>query len=479
MTNTGRKNNQDRIPPHSNDAEQAVLGALLTDKEIFGDVYEIISSATAFYAPQHAKIFDVIFDMYDKQKPVDITTVAEELERLNILDDCGGRTYLSELAGGVASSANAKYYASIVFGKWQLRRTIEASTQTINDCYRQQDEPEEIIDAAEHRIFEIADIKHDDDFVLLSNIMPDTIIRLDEIREAGTGLIGFSTGYHDFDKMTSGLKRGELYILAGRPSMGKSALAMNISENIAGLYPDQAVAFFSVEMTKENLAQRALVGKSEISIRDAIRDDIGEHGWRRLFKAAGQFFGLKIYVTAPSALKPIQMNRMLRRLASREALGLVIVDYLQIMTPDRPKENRQQEITHISSKLKSIAKEYDVPVLVLSQLSRAVEVRGGSHRPQLSDLRESGSIEQDADMVAFIYRPEYYMGDLSRDDERYLQNKGKAEIIIAKQRNGPTGSVWLNFRKEFARFENMASENRFPEPPRYDGKAASAGDEPF
>lgn len=814
----------ERTAPHSHDAEQAALGSMLLTNEIIGDVYEIINSPRAFYSASHGKIYATILDLHDKNRPADITTVAEELEKMGALEECGGRTYLAELAGGVATSANAKYYAEIVFEKWQLRRTIEAATDIIADCYEQMDDCDAIIDQAEQRIFEIADRRQIEEFKPISRILPQVFERLSDIHEAGGGLVGKTSGFCDLDEMISGFQNANYYVLGGRPSMGKaqplsakvltpsgfirmadvrpgqfviggdgkaymvtgifpqgkkdvyqftfsdgskteccaehlwftqtrnerrrgcpgsikttaqiidtikrpdgrspnhviplvgeisfskksklrldpyllglllgdghfsgnikfikperdiqdkliallpegdavsrngdtirirtsirnndqsetkkalthyglaalksynkyipedylyaspsdrlallrglcdtdghvcesgmlveyssssrrmaeevrfiarslggivswnvkkptysigpikhrgldnyrlyisfpnglcpvssekhlriwkgpnprhyrsiievrkigsklcqcltiraqhglyvtddfivthnSAIAMNIAENFCRAYPDITAAIFSLEMSEENLCQRALCGEGGVSSHDAGKGRLDQNGWRRLAEAAARLGQLKIHLDCSSDLTPIMARGKLRRLAAREHVGLVIVDYMQLMDTDKRHENRQQEITNISRRLKALATEFDVPVLALSQLSRAVESRGGNRRPQLSDLRESGAIEQDADTVMFIHRPEYYLRELDADDPKLMAVKGKAELIIDKQRNGPTGSVWLHFNKTFTRFENLAKEERYTPPP-LGGKSASAGEKPF
>ena len=489
-------NNQDNrtghTPPHNHDAEQATLGAMLRNEEAIGDVCEVFSAPSCFYSPSHRKIFEAIITLHEKRRLADITTVADEMEKNGDLEDCGGRLYLSELASGMATAANATHYANLVFEKSQLRRLITASAEITAECYRQDDDPDKILDRAEGRIYEISEVRPHDDFMLLSASTGDVFEQINEARETGRGLSGVSTGFTDLDEMLSGLKKGDLYILAGRPSMGKSSCAMNIAENVDRAYNDsiremirnetdadkrrdlnkqlQGIAFFSLEMTRQQLNLRELGGLSGINSREAEKGRVNDSDWGKLIEASAKISDMRIFVDASSTITPIQMRRKLRRLSAKSKIGLVIVDYMQLMDCDGKGENRQQEITKISRALKAIAKDHNVPVIALSQLSRQVEMRGGDHRPQLSDLRESGAIEQDADAVLFVYRAEYYMGDLDPEDPKRLAVKGITEVIISKQRTGPTGTVKLLFRKGLTRFENLAKPDRFQQPANVTGE---------
>ncbi len=453
---TDNRQRTDRTPPHSNDAEQAVLGAMLIDQGAIARAIEALTDSRRFYNPSHRKIFDAIIGLYERSSPADITTVAEELERGGDLEACGGRTYLTELASGVATAANAEYYAQIVLEKATMRDLISASSEIIGKCFRQEEEVDDLLDAAEQRIFAISEDRLRSDFTSVKDLLPKSFEAIEEYKDTKGGLVGFPTGFKDLDSLTAGFHRGDLIVVAGRPSMGKSALALNITENFC-LETGKAAAFFSLEMSKEQLALRMICGRARISSHRLRTGRLSETDYERLGRYGGPLAEAKMYIDDSPSMTVLEMRAKARRLASQVDLGMVIIDYLQMMSGSRRSENRQQEISLISRGLKGLAKELGVPVIACSQLSRMVEQRGGDKRPQLSDLRESGAIEQDADLVMFVYRPEYYLSHLDQEDPKYLEARGKAEIIIAKQRNGPTGTVTLSFLKEFARFENLAA----------------------
>jgi len=463
-TRTNNRQRAERTPPHSHDAEQAVLGAMLIDLGAIGKTVEVLKAGRRFYVPTHQKIFNAILALFERSRPADITTVAEELEKMGALDDCGGRTYLSELAGGVATAANVEYYAHIVLEKSTLRDLIEASTGIIGQCYRQEDDVDDLLDEAEQKIFSISEDRLRSDFTSVKDLLPRSFEAIEEYKDTKGGLVGFPSGFGDLDALTAGFHRGDLIIIAGRPSMGKSALALNITENLC-LESGKAAAFFSLEMSKEQLALRMICGRARISSHRLRTGRLSETDYERLGRFGTPLAEANIYIDDSPSMTVLEMRAKARRLASQTDLGLIIIDYLQMMSGSRRAENRQQEISLISRGLKGLAKELNVPVLACSQLSRMVEQRGGDRRPQLSDLRESGAIEQDADVVMFVYRPEYYLSNLDPDDPKLLAAKGRAEIIVAKQRNGPTGTVTLSFLKDFARFENLASGFTAPSGP--------------
>ena len=445
-----------RQPPHSNDAEQAILGAMLLDEAAIGKAIEILGEGRRFYLPSHRRIFDAIVALYEKSSPADLTTVSEELEHSHQLEECGGRSYLSDLASGVATAANAEYYANIVLEKATLRDLITASTDIITQCFRQEEEVENLLDSAEQTIFSISEGRLRSDFSRVKDLIPQTFEDIEDYKENKGGLVGEPTGFTELDNMTAGLHRGDLIIVAGRPSMGKSALALNVVENFC-IKTGKAAAFFSLEMSKEQLALRLLCGRAKISSHKLRTGRMADSDWPKLTMAAGPLSEAEFFIDDTPAMTVLQMRAKGRRLASKCDLGLIVVDYLQLMSGSRFSENRQQEISMISRGLKGLARELNVPVIAVSQLSRMVEQRPNK-RPQLSDLRESGAIEQDADVVVFVYREEYYLSkELREDDPKLLEASGKAEIIIAKQRNGPTGVIHLSFLKDFARFENLAS----------------------
>lgn len=429
---------------------------MLIDQGAIGKAIEVLRSGRRLYSAAHRKIFDAIIALFERSQPADITTVSEELERTGSLEECGGRTYLSELASGVATAANAEYYANIVLEKATLRDLIAASTDIITECYRQEEEVDDLLDAAEQRVFSISEDRLRSDFTSVKDLLPRSFEAIEEYKDTKGGLVGFATGFGDLDAITAGFHRGDLIIIAGRPSMGKSALALNITENFC-LESTRAAAFFSLEMSKEQLALRMICGRARISSHKLRTGRLSETDYERLGRFGTPLAEARIYIDDSPTMTALEMRAKARRLASQVDLGLIVVDYLQMMSGSRRAENRQQEISQISRGLKGLAKELSVPVVACSQLSRMVEQRGGDRRPQLSDLRESGAIEQDADVVMFVYRPEYYLSGLEKDDPRLLAAKGRAEIIVAKQRNGPTGTVTLSFIKEFARFENLAA----------------------
>ncbi|MEZ5358503.1 MAG: replicative DNA helicase [Candidatus Zixiibacteriota bacterium] len=454
MTDPGK--DKGRQPPHSNDAEQAVLGAMLIDEVAIGKAIEVLGEGKRFYSPAHRKIFDAVLVLYEKSQPADITTVAEELERGGILEECGGRSYLSDLASGVATAANAEYYANIVLEKSTLRDLISVSTEIIGQCFRQQEQVDDLLDNAEQKIFAISEGRLHSDFARVKDLIPQTFEDIEDYKENKGGLVGEPTGFTELDSMTAGLHKGDLIVAAGRPSMGKSALTLNIVENFC-IQTKKAAAFFSLEMSKEQLALRLLCGRAKISSHKLRTGRMADSDWPKLTMAAGPLSEAEFYIDDTPGMTVLQMRAKARRLASKADLGLIVVDYLQLMSGSRFAENRQQEISMISRGLKGLARELSVPVIAVSQLSRMVEQRPNK-RPLLSDLRESGAIEQDADVVIFVYREEYYLSkELREDDPKLLEASGKAEIILAKQRNGPTGIVHLSFLKDFARFENLAS----------------------
>jgi len=459
----------DRVPPHSPDAERAVLGAMIMSREAIEAVTEVLTDPICFYEPSHQKIFEAIVSLHDATKPVDLTTIADEMERQDTLGQSGGRTYLSELAGDVGSGANAKFHAETIMAKYRLRQMIKAASEISAECYGERSEVDDILDAAEQRIFAIADRQDESQFALIGQTIPDVFDRISDLHEAGGGLVGLPTGFKDADDVLGGMKNGELIIVAGRPSMGKTALAINIAENVCRM-ANTGVAVFSVEMSREGLAQRLICSDARLNFSDIQHGRVTDVDWKRLAQAATRMARLSLFVDSVSTITPMGMRSKLRRLMARQKIGLVIIDYLQLMDSERRSENRQQEITQITRRLKAMAIEFNVPVMALSQLSRAVEIRGGTKRPQLSDLRESGAIEQDADVVMFVYRPEYYMGDLPFDNVERIAAKGIAEIIIAKQRNGPTGSARLYFSKDFVRFENLSNQTVIPASPAGEGQ---------
>jgi replicative DNA helicase len=428
-----------RVPPQAVEAEVAVLGAMLLDSAAIGVAAELLDESS-FYRGAHRKIFRAIMDLFARDEAVDLVTLTQELKRTKDLDDVGGAAYLSTVIGSVATTANVRYHAKIVLEKALLRRLINVATEVAQEAYDSGGEAGDILDRAEHMIFEIAQAKVRRDFVPMREILKQ------ELYDKKEHITGVPSGFDDLDSLTSGFQKSDLVVIAGRPSMGKTAFALNIAAH-AAIEKGTPVAVFSLEMGKEQLVQRMLCSEARVDAHKLRTGYLADRHWSSLTTAAGLLSESQIYIDDTPAMTVLEMRSKARRLKAEADVGLVIVDYLQLMRGLGRSENRQQEISEISRSLKALAKELEVPVLALSQLSRAVETRGGDKRPILSDLRESGAIEQDADVVAFIYRAEQY--------ERTPENVGIAEIIIGKQRNGPTGTVRLQFSSECTRFDNL------------------------
>lgn len=442
-------------PPQSLEAEQAVLGCILKDVGALHEVVEILTEEAAFYAPKHQFIYRVVLDLYDKSEPCDITTVSNALLKDDRLSRVGGRVFLAELVEGVAATANAAHYAEIVFDKYLLRRVIEIANEISRSCYRLEQPVTELLDQAEAGIFGLSEKRLRRAFTPISQLIPSTFDQIEQLQSPDSSLVGLKTGFTDFDIMTNGLHRGELIIIAGRPSMGKSALVMNMAEHIA-IENGKTVGVFSVEMSAEALSLRMLCGRARISQQRLRAGKLRDEEWPRLTRAGGPLSKAGIFIDDSPGLTSLEMKAKARRLKGQHDVDLIFVDYIQMIQGSGRWENRQQEIAAISRGLKTLAMELEIPVVACSQLSRQVEQRGGDKRPQLSDLRESGAIEQDADVVAFVYRPELYYSHLEKTDPKFLEVEGKAELIVSKQRNGPTGVVHLAFVRDFARFENLA-----------------------
>jgi replicative DNA helicase len=474
---TQSEKNIDRLqPPQSLDAEQAVLGAVLKDADAINQVIETLESPSHFYYPRHQIIYQAILDLYERTEPCDITTVADVLQTGDQLERIGGRVYLVELVESIATAANVQHHASIVLEKSVMRQLIQASNDIVKSCYAMEQPAEELLDAAEHNIFQISESRMRKGFTPIRELINPTFEAIENLQSPESVLVGIKTGYAELDVMTNGLHRGDFIVVAGRPSMGKSALVMNIAEHVA-VENKKCVGIFSIEMAKEQLALRMLCGRARISQQRLRARKLRSEEWQKLTIAGGPLSEAPIFIDDSPTLSALEIRAKARRLKAQHDVSLLVVDYLQMVHGSGRYENRQQEMAGISRLLKVLAKELDIPVIACSQLSRQVEQRGGEKRPQLSDLRESGAIEQDADVVAFIYRPEHYLSHLDKNDPKYLEIEGRAEIIVAKQRNGPTGVVHLAFLKEFARFENMAGQGYRELPP--DIEPVDGGDIPF
>ena len=445
-----------RIPPQSLDAERSVLGAMLLSRDAIAAAIQNLDER-AFYRETHRKIWRSMIGLFDRNEAVDLVTLVEELKRRKELEAIGGATYLTSLDQFVATAANVEHYCKIVNEKATLRRLIDVGTEIVGECYDQRKEPAALLDRAEQAIFAISDDRLRTGFHPMRQLVLQGYSAIEEYRQRKVHVTGVPSGFYDLDEMTAGFQKSDFVVIAGRPSMGKTSFAMNIAENVAvHLKPAerQAIAVFSLEMSKESLVQRLMCALARVDIHKIRRGYASNDEYKRLQNAAAQLHEAPIYIDDTAAMSILEMRAKSRRLVSEVPLGLIIIDYLQLVRGPESSENRQQEISAISRSLKALAKELHVPVIALSQLSRAVETRGGTKRPVLSDLRESGAIEQDADVVLFVYRPEVYETDPANRD-------GKAEIIIAKQRNGPTGSVDLAFVSECTRFESLRS---VPEP---------------
>lgn len=435
----------EKLPPQNLEAEMAVLGSMLIDDDAISVAAERLDR-DAFYKDTHQSIFEAILELYNANKAVDLITLTDELKRKMLLDEVGGVSFLSALANSVPTAANIGHYVKIVKEKGILRTLINNSTRIVSLCYESDGNVDEVVDHAERLVFEVSDRKHHGSYIHLKEVIKDSIETIDRLYQNKEHVTGVPTGYIDFDLKTAGLQSSDLIIIAGRPSMGKSAFALGIAE-YAGVVEKVPVAIFSLEMSKEQLVQRMLCAHAKVDAHKVRTGYLATSDWPRLTAAAGKLSEAPIFIDDTPAISVMELRAKARRLKAHHDIKLIILDYMQLMRGSGDIESRQQEISEISRSLKALARELNVPVIAISQLSRAVESRT-DHRPQLSDLRESGAIEQDADVVVLILREEYY--------NPTPDNQGIAEIIIAKQRNGPVGSLKLAFIKEYTRFENIA-----------------------
>jgi replicative DNA helicase len=434
------------IPPHNIDAEMAVLGSMLIDETAIGEAIEAIERSS-FYKESHRKVFDVILSLYNDNKAVDLITLTDELKRLGLLDAVGGAAFLTELVNSVPTAANVLHYLAIVKEKSLLRSLINSSHKIVSLCYDAETPVSEVVDQAEKLIFDVSENRQKAGAQPLKEIIQRNIETIDRLYRQKAHVTGIPTGFIDFDMKTAGLQPSDLIIVAGRPSMGKSALALCMAE-YAGVVSKIPVAIFSLEMSKEQMAQRLLCSHARVDANKVRTGFLSASDWPKLTAAAGKLAEAPIFIDDTPGISVMELRAKARRLKINHNIQLIILDYIQLMrSSSLSSESRQQEISEISRSLKALARELSVPIIGISQLSRAVESRN-DRRPQLSDLRESGAIEQDADVVVLILREEYY--------NPTPENKGIAEIIIAKQRNGPVGSVKLAFLNEYTRFENLA-----------------------
>jgi len=434
----------DKIPPQNKDAEMSVLGAMLFEEQALVRALELLRPEY-FYDDSHQKIFSAFRGLFEKNRPVDIVTVAEELSSRGHLEQVGGATFLTQLTTMVPTSAHLEHYAHIVKEKALLRSLIHNATQIVQNCFDAGKEVNHVIDSAEKMIFDVSQHRIEGRFFSMRDIIHDSMETIDRLYQHRDHVTGLATGFHSFDVKTSGLQNSDLIIVAGRPSMGKSAFASCICEQV-GIIQQKPIAFFSLEMSKEQLVQRMLCSHARVDAQKVRTGYLSHQDWPKLTSAAGKISEAPIYIDDTPGQTVLEVRAKARRLKMQHGVSMIVIDYLQLMQGVGRVESRQQEISEISRSLKALARELRVPVIAVSQLSRAVENRTGN-RPQLSDLRESGAIEQDADVVVFLFREEYY--------NPTEENRNRAEAIIAKQRNGPTGTCDLMFLKEWTRFENL------------------------
>ena len=434
-----------KIPPHSIEAEQAVLGAVLLDREAIISASEFVNPED-FYKDSHREVYRAAVELFDRGEPVDLVTLSEQLRQKNLLEAVGGMAFLTDLSSSVPTIANAAHYAKIIYGKSLLRKLIRACGEISEKSFEAAEDVEEIIEYAEKNIFDISQKRAFTGFVPLKEVLVSSFNKIEELYNNKGATTGISTGFRDIDTKTSGLQKSDLILVAARPSMGKTSLALNIAQH-AALLQKVPVAVFSLEMSREQLVNRMICAEANIDSHSMRTGNLSEDDWPKLAASVNRLSKANIYIDDTPGITVAEMRSKCRRLKLERGLELILIDYLQLMQGSSRAESRQQEISEISRSLKALAREMDCPVLAMSQLSRAPEMRS-EHKPMLSDLRESGAIEQDADVVMFIYRDEYYHPD--------TEKKGIAEIILAKQRNGPTGVVELVWLDKFTKFADMA-----------------------
>ena len=435
----------DRLPPQDLNAEKAVLGGMLQETNAVSKAIELLDDRS-FYLSTHQKIFQALMALFEGNHPIDVLTVATELQRQEALDTIGGNYYLTELVSSVPSAANVEYYSRIVLEKSILRRLIGIANEVIAEAFEAKEFVDDVLDRAEQRIFALSEKRLRKGFESIHPILHKTFETIESYHQRSGSVTGVTTGFADLDEITSGFQPSDLIIIAGRPSMGKTAFCLNIARN-AAVDNKIGVGIFSLEMASYQLALRLVCSEAKVNSHMVRTGKLPKEQFSQLAHAVGRLAEAPVYIDDTPALSVMEIRAKARRLTAEKNIGMFIVDYLQLVRGPRNSESRQNEISAISQSLKALAKELDVPIVALSQLSRAVEQRAGDKRPQLSDLRESGAIEQDADVVMFIYRPVVYTKEL---------NDNSAEIIIGKQRNGPTGTVELVFHKDYVQFVDLA-----------------------
>ncbi len=443
----------DKLPPNAIEAECALLGSIILDYRVCGEVVQLIETPEEFYKPAHAAIYEVLVELYDQVQSIDMVLIKQALSDRGILEQVGGLDYLIELAESVPSAASANYYAVIVHDKAALRKLIESTGKILHDCYNSSDPVGELLDSAERAIFEIAESKSTQEAAELGELLQETYDKLSSDEGMHTGV---ETGFFELDEMTNGLQPGDLIILAARPSMGKTALALNMAEHMAAT-TKQPCAVFSLEMSRQQLAQRLLSSRSGVDSQKMRRNTLSKEDFEKLALTVGQLSEAPFYIDDTPGLTLLGLRAKARRLVTKHGIKAIFVDYLQLMSAPG-SESRQQEVSNLSRGIKALARELNVPVICLSQLNRAAEQREG-HRPRMSDLRESGSIEQDADVVMMLHRESYFHRGEDEWAEQNPEKVNEAELIMAKQRNGPAGMVRLTFDGATTRFHNATAKS--------------------
>lgn len=445
-----------RIPPQNIEAESSILGSLMLEKEAWDQVADHLSPED-FYKPSHQKIYTAIGELQKKNLPVDIITVSNHIQGNGDLDHVGGAEYLAELVNKTISSANIFSYAKIVKEKALLRRIIHQGSQMIEKAYTEDfSDVETFVDQTEADFYRLAESKQAEGLLGPMEVVKSSVIKIEELYKRKSDVTGIPTGFSVLDKMTSGLQPGELTIIAARPSMGKTAFSLNLAQHMA-LRCGKTVAYFSLEMSRDAVMMRVLASEARINMKDIRSGKIPDHVWPKLINVAGQVSDSKLYIDETSGMSPFEVRARARRLKSQVGLDIIIIDYLQLMDLKLKVESRERAVSEISKSLKALSKELAVPVVALAQLNRGVEGRS-DRRPMLSDLRESGSIEQDADVIMMLYRDDYY-------DKEDQEKQGQAEVIIGKQRNGPTGTVKLRWEAEYGLFKDADNQSQHPLPP--------------
>jgi len=435
----------DRTPPHNIEAEQAIIGAIFLEPEAFSTASELLMPDD-FYRAGHQRIFEAMLKLADRGEAIDVVTVTSALQDSKHLEEAGGVSYLTEVAGSVPTAANINYYSKIVEEKALLRRLIRTATEIVTDTFTREDAVEDVLNEAEKGILEVSGRKNSGSFKAIKDVLIDVYDNIEQLHQNKEDVTGIPTGFRDLDRITSGFQRNDLIIVAARPSVGKTAFALNVAQNVA-VNTDENVAIFSLEMGAEQLVQRMLCAEGNIDSQRLRTGTLIDEDWSKLTMAMGSLSNAGIYIDDTPGIRVSEIRSKCRRLKQEHGLGMILIDYLQLIQGSvNSRENRQQEVSEISRSLKGLARELNVPLVALSQLSRGVEQRQDK-RPMMSDLRESGSIEQDADIVGFLYRDDYY------DQESEKQNI--IEIIISKQRNGPVGTVELAFVKEYNKFVDL------------------------